>query len=256
MNHTKNLCSDSSLTETVRPMMKLLRWTTVLALAVVSTGVAATPAFAQEAGAEEAPTLEGDLDSFWAEQRRVRVLQRRLYQTDGDFQLSLYVGSVPNDPFLNYFPVGLRFGYHLSETLAVELSGAYNIETQTDLADFLDETGDVSVFLRDIQKWRANVAILWSPIYGKFSFAGTKLAHFDWFLGAGVGVVGVENPSTDNLNDVSTGVKPEVAIITGWNLHLTQRWALRLDYRQFIFQKEDGGVAFPSELSLGGSFFF
>lgn len=236
--------------------MKVLRWTIVLALSVVATGVGA-PAFAQQAAEDEAaPTLEQDLDTFWAEQRRVRVLQRRLYQTDGEFQLTLYAGVVPNDPFLKYFPLGGRFGYHLSESIAVELSGAYMLDTQTELADFLDEEGDVSVFLRDIQKWRANIAVLWSPIYGKFSFLGTKLAHFDWYFGAGVGVLGAENSPSNDLANFTVGVKPEVVLATGWNLHLHQNWALRIDYRQFIFQKEAGGVAMPSEISLGGSFFF
>lgn len=238
--------------------MMLLRWTLVLAFALVAFG-AGSDAFAQEAAGtddEAGPTLEQDLDTFWAEQRRVRVLQRRLYETDGDFQLTLYVGVVPNDPFINYYPIGGRFGYHITESIAVELAGSYMIDSNTDLADFLDREGDVSVFLRDVQKWRANFTVLWSPIYGKFSFLGTKLAHFDWFFGAGVGVLGAENPDADNLNEFSVGVKPEVALATGWNLHLHQRWALRLDYRQFIFQKEDGGVALPSELSLGASFFF
>lgn len=258
MNQTTFETTEHTPTETVRPMMKLLRWTLVLACALAAFGTSAD-AFAQEeaaAGDEAAPTLEEDLDTFWAEQRRVRVLQRRMYETAGDFQLTLYVGAIPNDPFLNYYPLGGRIGYHVSESIAVELSGAYNIDSNTDLADFLDENGDVSVFLRDVQKWRANFTVLWSPIYGKFSFLGTKLAHFDWFFGAGVGVLGAENPDEANLNVFTTSIKPEVAIATGWNLHLHQRWALRLDYRQFIFQKEAGGVALPSELSLGASFFF
>ena len=236
--------------------MKLIRWTTVLTLAFACLS-APDSAYAQGATDDEAaPTFAGDLDTFWAEQRRVRVLQRRLYQTDGEFQLTLYAGAVPNDPFFNYFPVGLRFGYHISESIAIELSGAYNIQSTTELKDFLEEDENTDVFVRDVQRWRANVAVLWSPIYGKFSFLGTKLAHFDWYFGAGVGVLGAENPADGDLTVTSTSIKPEVAIITGWNLHLHQRWALRLDYRQFVFQKEAGGVAFPSELSLGGSFFF
>lgn len=238
--------------------MKLLRWTLALAVTMTSV-VVGGEAHAQTASGDqgdEQPTLEEDLDAFWAEQRRVRVLQRRLYQTDGDFQLTLAIGVVPNDPFLKYYPIGGRFAYHISESIAVELSGAYNIQSNTDLADFLDKEGDVSTFLRDVQNWRANAAVLWAPIYGKFSFLGTKLAHFDWFFGAGVGVVGVENPAEGNFTQFDAEIKPEVVLATGWNLHLHQRWALRIDYRQFIFQKADGGVALPSEISLGASFFF
>jgi outer membrane beta-barrel protein len=253
---TSETRTEPTLTEIVRPMNKMLRWTLVPLLALATLGVA-QPAQAQNAEEGAAPTFEQDLDTFWADARSVRVLQRRLYETSGDFQLTLYGGAVPNDPFVNYFPVGGRFGYHTSESIAIELSGAYNIQSATELATFLRDENNVETFLRDVQLWRAHLAILWSPLYGKFSFLGTKLAHFDWYLGAGVGVVASESPpSSDDLTNLETSIKPEVVIVTGWNLHLHQRWALRLDYRQFIFQKEAGGVALPSELSLGVSFFF
>ncbi len=239
--------------------MKLFRWTVVLLVAYATIGLAGQPAFAQDATGQdvEQPTMQEDIDSFWASRRHVRVLQRRLYETAGDFQFTLALGAIPNDPFLKYFPMGGRFGYHVSESIALELSGAYNVQSQTDLADFLDQTGDVDVFLRDEQLWRANIAALWSPIYGKFSFLGTKLAHFDWFFVAGFGVVQTRSPEEGFLGVRHINeIKPEAVLGTGWNLHLSQRFALRWDYRQFIFQKEAGGVALPSELSLGASFFF
>jgi hypothetical protein len=69
-------------------------------------------------------------------------------------------------------------------------------------------------------------------------------------------VLGADSPSQDNLSADESKLKPEAIIATGWNIHLTQRWALRLDVRQFIFSKEGGGVALPTELSLAGSVFF
>lgn len=241
--------------------MKLMRWTVVLLAALGVFALAAPEASAQaSADAGASASREADTEAFWANRRGVRTVQRRLYSTDGDFQLSLYFGAIPNDPFLKYFPIGLRFGYWVSESVSVELSGSYigdALRSQTDLADFLAETGEIDVFLRDEQLWRANVVALWSPIYGKFSFLGTKLAHFDWYFGAGVGVLSVRNPiSTTQLNETETGFSPEVVLATGWNLHLHRNWAARIDYRQFIFMKDAGGVSLPSEISLGASFFF
>lgn len=238
-------------------MKHLLRWTWILCVALATVFGPTGTASAQDAtDGAEAPTEEGDLEAIWAERRTVRVIQRRLYPTDGEFQLTLFAGSVPNDPFINYFPVGLRFGYWFSESIAVELSGSFLLSTNTDLKEFLNAE-NVDVFERDEQLYRANAAVLWSPLYGKFSFLGNKLAHFDWYLGTGVGVVGVRNP-VSGFEGVRTSdsIAPEVTVLTGWNLHLHDRWALRLDYRQGIFQKDGGGVAYPSEISLGGSFFF
>ncbi|MCB9521230.1 MAG: outer membrane beta-barrel domain-containing protein [Myxococcales bacterium] len=233
--------------------MKLTQWTVVLTLALAALSVPSA-AKAQTAGADEqSPTLDGDLDTFWAEQRHVRVLQRRLYERDGEVQLTLFVGGIPNDPFLNYWPVGLRAAYHLSESIALEAGGSYVIGVDTELRKFLRDN-DATVFLQDQQQWRANLALVWSPMYGKFSFLGTKLAHFDWFFGAGAGVLGVEHENGEGGTE--SQIKPEVVILTGWNLHLSQRFALRLDYHQGIYQAEIGGVAYPSELSIGGSVFF
>lgn len=244
--------------------MNLKRWTLVLLAAGAVLAGTHGDAHAQEAGMDAAQPSAAEateFDAYWAEQRQVRVLQRRMYQKDGDFQLSLFAGAIPNDPFLRYFPLGLRFGYWINEAIGVELSGAYidPFAANSDLRTFLADRGEVDVFLRDEQLWRGDFLVRWSPIYGKFSFAGTKLAHFDWHLGGGFGVVGVRNPVTGAVNDFTqtqNEIKPEVVIATGWILHLNQRWALRWDFHQYIFQKDSGGVALPSEFSIGGSFFF
>lgn len=240
--------------------MNLKRWTLVLLAAGAVLVGTHGDAHAQEEGTEGAPPSaeSTEFDAYWAEQRQVRVLQRRLYQKDGDFQLSLFAGAIPNDPFLRYFPIGLRFGYWINESIGVELSGEYidPFSASSDLRTFLADRGEVEVFLRDEQLWRGDFLVRWSPIYGKFSFAGTKIAHFDWHFGAGFGVLGVRNPLEQNLAVTQNEIKPEAVIATGWILHLNQRWALRWDFHQYIFQKASGGVALPSEFSIGGSFFF
>ncbi len=242
--------------------MKLSRWIVLLLLATGAIALPAATGAAQEMdadGQEVTPSRDEDMDAFWADRRRVRVLQRRLYQKDREFHLSLMVGAIPNDPFLKYWPIGLRAGYWLNESVGIEIGGDYigdALSGNTDLANFLGETGEVDVFLRDVNQWRANVVAVWAPMYGKFSFAGRKLAHFDWFFGAGFGVLGVQNPVENNFSEVQNEIKPEAILTTGWVLHLHQHWALRLDFRQGIFQKASGGVSLPSQIGLGASYFF
>lgn len=246
------------LTDSETPMNHWMRWTLILLVALGATIGGERVATAQESGDAVAPTEEGDLEAIWAERRTVRVIQRRLYPTDGEFQLTLFVGSIPNDPFVNYWPIGLRAGYWLSESIAVELHGSFMgdiFKKDTELAQFL-EAENVNPFPRDRQLYRAGANVLWTPLYGKFSFLGTKLAHFDWYIGAGVNVVGTENPAEGDTTSTFTSIAPEASIITGWNLHLHERWALRLDYRQGILPRDGGGVAYPSEISLGASVFF
>ena len=243
--------------------METTRWWVVGLALLLCLAVLPAAASAQgrsgDVGADEfLGSLEDDLDAFWSERRGIRVLQRRLFEKDGRLQLSLYTGIIPNDPYVSYFPIGGRLSYYISEPIGFELSGSWNGDTlvsTTEIGDQFREAGYL-FFPRDQQRWRANASVLWAPLYGKFSLLGRKIAHFDWNFAAGFGVLGVETPPEDRLNEPESEIKPEVLVGTGWTLWLTQNWTLRLDYRQFIFQKSSGGVALPSELSLGVSYFF
>ena len=237
-------------------------------LAVVFSTVATVASFplsahAQEGGEEAATAPAAPLASesddkaeFWAKQRQVRVIQRRLFEKDGQTNLTLGVGILPNDPFQTYTQGNLRIGHHITESLSLEVSGSYVFLTRaSDLADILNKES-INIFSRDLQKWRGNVVLNWSPIYGKFAFAGQKLAHFDWFFGAGAGALGVESPTVEALADAKAATTAEAIVTTGWDIHLAQEFALRVDVRQFIFKKTGGGVALPTEIALGASYYF
>ena len=236
----------------------LLWWVVAATIALGGVVVGPSTAFAQDEDESATPTIDGDMDSFWSDVRRVRVLQRRLFEKDGRLQLTLSFGAIPNDPFINYYPLGLRASYYLSESIGLELSGSFMgdvFRSQTDLDTFIEDRYSGQVDVLDQQMWRADFMVLWSPIYGKFSFIGRKLAHFDWNFGAGVGVVGARSILEDRTGE-ETAINPEAVLGTGWTLWLTEMWAMRLDYRQFIFSKVGGGVTTPSEVSLGVSIFF
>ena len=238
-------------------------------LAVVLSTVATVASFplsahAQEGGEDAAAAPAAPLASesddkaeFWAKQRQVRVIQRRLYEKDGQTNITLGVGILPNDPFKTYTQGNLRLGHHITESLSLEASGSFVfLEQDSDLAGFLRDQGDYNIFSRDLQKWRGNVVLNWSPMYGKFAFAGQKLAHFDWFFGAGAGALGVETSEEGDLGVLSAKTTAEAIVTTGWDIHLAQELALRVDVRQFIFKKTGGGVALPTEIALGASYYF
>lgn len=234
-------------------------------LSTVAT-VASLPlaAHAQEGGDEAATAPAAPIASesddkaeFWAKQRQVRVIQRRLFEKDGQTNITLGVGILPNDPFKTYTQGNLRIGHHITESLSLEASGSFVfLEQDSDLAGFLASEGDYNIFSRDLQKWRGNVVLNWSPMYGKFAFAGQKLAHFDWFFGAGAGALGVETSDEGDLGVQTAKTTAEAIVATGWDIHLAQEFALRLDVRQFIFKKTGGGTALPTEIALGASYYF
>jgi outer membrane beta-barrel protein len=197
-------------------------------------------------------SLDEDLQEFWAERRDVRVVQRRLFEKVGRHQITLYAGLIPNNPFLDYFPVGLRYGYYLLESLGIEIDGSYIGETFTlygELESFLEER-NVNADVLDLNQWRAHLGVNWSPFYGKIAILGLKLVHFDFYLSAGFGAVNVRTPDPNRLGTTDY-INPEGSLGAGFNFYINQLFGVRIDFRQFLFEKTGGGVSHPSELSLG-----
>lgn len=239
-------------------MRSILRCLHVFVMGAVVFAVLAptTTVVAQEEGAAAQSSLEEDLNQTWGEHRDIRVIQRRLYEKVGRHQITLFGGIIPNNPFLDYFPVGLRYTYYLMESLGLEVDGSYIGETfrsTGDLDTFLSDAG-VNVDLLDLHIWRAHLGVCWSPFYGKLAFLGLKLVHFDINLNAAFGVVGVRQISENRLAEEDE-FKVEGALGAGFNFFINDMFSIRLDYRQYLFQKAGGGVSNPSEITLGFSVF-
>ena len=212
----------------------------------------ATAAEMEDASATSAErTLEGDLAKFWGSRRKVKVVQKRLFEKDGRLELTPYGGVVPNDDFIVYIPLGARIGYHFSEAFTVEASYAYAVEDRTDLATFLEEEKILKrADIQEIVKMYYNVNLLWSPIYGKISLLGLKLSHFETYFGMGVGLfhtkeIPADNPNGNDANKLGGNT------VFGFRWFITDNFNIRTDYRQYFFEKFKGGVSIPVELTLG-----
>ena len=254
--------------------------------AAVAALLFTSPALAQDAAATEAPaadtapttpveaadggtpvvsdanataaekSLEEDLNLFWGKRREVSVVQRRLVEKDGRLELSAAFSTIPNDDFIVYFPLGLRVGYHFSESFDVEASFAYAIQNPSDLTTFLKE--DPAIALKEAQIQEKidmfyNVSVLWAPIYGKVSVLGSKLTHFETYVGLGAGVFHTTTKDPANP-DGNPEVKPSGNTVLGFRWFINDNINIRTDYRHYFFQKFGGGVSIPAEFSLGLGF--
>jgi len=221
-----------------------------------------TPATAegQSAEAEDATPPDPNSKLYWSELRNIYTYQPRQFLKSGRFGVTVYGGLIPNNIFEQYFPVGLRLNYFILENIGVELAGSYAFKSQTKLQPLITESGGVAaqqVLIGDTQVSHTNFGVVWSPFYGKTSFYDNVLTYFDVFLFAGAGIVITETTPTFNAAP-EKGVKPEGALGGGMAFFFGQNFALRGDFRQFVFPKVKsvGGVANPSEVSLGLSLFF
>jgi len=227
--------------------------------------IASSVAHAQESG-----VMDKYLDKYWGEKRQVKVIQKRLYQKDGRHELGLYGGFIPNDAFVQYYPVGLRWNYYFAEDIGIEINGAYIGANTTDLSDWLHDTyfTGKEVLAHIPLRYRWNVALegIWSPIHGKLGIFTATLVHFDLFISVGVGLMGWDMITLEkgkvteaNLHDWNN-VTGKLGL--GLRLYLLDWLTVRVDFRQYFLAlpSDDiagmsGGLGHPSEITLGVYFF-
>lgn len=211
-------------------------------------------AAADDSATEAEKGLEKDLDVFYGKRRNIRIVQKRLFEKDGRIDATLVGGIIPNDDFLVYYPVIGRVGYNFSEAFSVELSFAYAFDQNSELTDFLETTiGLKRADIQEVISMYYGVNILWAPIYGKIGLLGSKLTHFETYVGVGGGVVHTtefepENPAGNEAR------KPAGNTVLGFRWFVTDLINIRTEYRHFFFEKFGGGISTPVELSLGLGF--
>lgn len=201
--------------------------------------------------------LTPDDPMYWATVRGIQTIQKREILKDGRLAITAYAGLIPNNIFEQYFPVGARLNYYLLESLSVELSGAYALGSETDLRKYvLDQQGinASGVLLGDVQIAHVTFGVTYSLLFGKTAWRNNSVQYFDLFVFGGAGVV-IKETTADFGREPETSGDVEGALGIGLQYFLNNNMALRLDYRQFIFPKVTGGVANPSEASLGFSYF-
>ena len=187
------------------------------------------------------------IDSFWA--RKAIAVQDRQIKKKGALGISLAFGVVPTDPLRVYLPIAIRLAYHITESWALEGSFAYNFVSETALHSLLRSSGtDPAIWERESHRWRANGAVIWSPVYGKIS-TGSRIFHLEFYLLAGAGAVYTQKQPSLNFEAVA---RPEFVWGAGLRLLAGRRWMVRFAYRQHLaLRPKSSGIAWPAELSLG-----
>ncbi len=169
--------------------------------------------------------MDKEIANRLAIKRKRRGAVDRLFVKQQRHELSLSGGYYVSDLFSATYMAGGSYTYHMTESTAMELSGAWShanadviAAIQSGRAKILDdEFARVLLFESTLQ---------WTPIYGKLRFGGT-IMRFDIHLAAGVGVV--DSPTSRG----ATGVAG-----FGMKLFLGKAVAIRIDARDHVFRQE------------------
>ena len=234
--------------------MKML-WITMLAMIsfLLAYPVISAAQEIEEDEGEKKDVLDKELDKYWAEKRQVKIIEKKKFQMNGRFEFTPYIGTIPNDDFLIYLSTGLRVDYYFAESFGIELAVTKPFGFDSELQSFLKDNLGAQVRLPQKQELYSNLNFVWSPFYGKLSFMGLKLAHFDLNIVLGAGMVWLKVLPTGKVNRENK-IRVAGNVGAGFKFFITDWFGIRIDYRQYFFQKFTGGVAYPAEISLGFSF--
>ena len=156
------------------------------------------------------------------------VVRNRLHTVKGKFEVSPGVGFTLTNKLTEHTNFELGLGYNLFETFAVELRGGYALggltsvseQVQTEIYADSPVIGGTAVpknatpndfaDLWQLQ-WQALILPRWQPIYGKLNLATEVPIHFQVFLTAGGGYVGLHRESIVYCQNGGTGRGAECA---------------------------------------------
>jgi outer membrane beta-barrel protein len=141
-----------------------------------------------EAPGEPAPVLgaPGERDAALGD--RVKAVQRKGFLKRGRWELGASFPASVNDAFFQKVGAGGRLAYHLHDSFALRLRGDWFEAIRTGRGREGKVAFSSQILTSQIER-QVLLDGVWSPVYGKISWLGSRIVHFDVFLAAGFGVV-------------------------------------------------------------------
>ena len=137
---------------------------------------------------DAAPLAPGEGDVAMGD--RVKAVQRKGFLKRHRLELGVaFPTGTINDAFYDKLGVGGKLAYNLDDSFAVALRGNYYLWQLRSSHVREGQLAFSSLLLTSQINGQAMLDGVWSPIYGKVAWLGSRIVHFDLYLLAGVGAV-------------------------------------------------------------------
>ena len=155
------------------------------------------------------------------------VVLNRSVVTAKRFEIGVFGGWTPTDPFFNPFSYGANVGYHFTENHGLNILGSQRLGGNTQYTDQLNNLkGTTPLRLENAPNPQylllANYQL--TAYYGKMSFSKETVGHLSLFGTIGGGVFGVGGEAL-----------PVLALGVGQKYYITADLGLRLDVRLLTY---------------------
>ncbi len=217
----------------VRPLLWLAVFS-VFALAETAYAQADDENLSADAEAEQKAGKGGESHGRTLAER-IPSVTRRVFSKKGRVELTPAVGLALDDPFNDNYIFQGGIAYHISESFAVGAQGEYYASSNS--APDVSGGGGGGGLDFNHPVYAARLELIWSPIYGKVNLFAEEVFHFDTFISAGAGYVG--------LDQDGGSVAGTIAI--GQHYFLNDWLALRWDLRDQIFSMDVNPAGGPGK---------
>lgn len=146
------------------------------------------PAAAAPAKEERPREFQGFSEKDVALGDKVKAVQRKGFIKRHRFELAPIFATTVNDAFFQKFGFGARLAYNLHDSFAVAARYTRFLNRRSDNVREAKIAFQSQVLESRLDQ-QAMLDGVWSPIYGKASFRGKDIVHFDLYLSAGFGYV-------------------------------------------------------------------
>lgn len=184
-----------------------------------------------ETGAEGKETKEKEAEGQKKLSDRIKSVQRKVFLKKGRVEVFPQFALDLNDPFFEHFIVGAAVGFHLVDSMSVEVRGGATIGKIKQSAIRFVRTETDSLLKNPPEfKYHADLDFLWAPFYGKISLFSEAILHFDTYLTAGPGIFGTD-----------AGLNPAANIGIGQRYFITDWLVARVEVRNYLFLDNRNG---------------
>jgi outer membrane beta-barrel protein len=207
-------------------MKTLCRLSTVILLLVFGVSQSALAQGKEEPKKETKKVTKPKKESVEVREDRIKSIQRKPFIKKSRWELTpMFVLSL-NDAFYQKMGGGAAVGFHVADSLGLELQAVYVGTIQTDMVGFFQQANQALPKVSQLQYY-LTANIQWSPLYGKLSLFTDAIVHFDAYLVGGFGMAQTE-----------TGTKFASNIGIGLRYFATSWLVIKLEVRDLIYTEK------------------
>ncbi|MBS1982568.1 MAG: outer membrane beta-barrel domain-containing protein [Bdellovibrionales bacterium] len=197
------------------------------------------------AGAQSLPPSAVDAYKVDTQYGSNTAVLKPLFARDGKLELGAGVAYSPISSLMNYYAFTGSLTYHINMRHAIEpLYFGYakgkmgNFVKNELVANPYKNSQSLSI---EVPEQVFAASYLFSPFYSKMHITEQSVAHFDVYMGAGVGLLRDRAFVLDGTKGDLTN-RTALSLATGLRFTMPSRWAFRLELRDFIHKMNNLGA--------------